>query len=51
MKVIKKRYVKNKMFKVMDFVGAEDLEEQVTKACKILFPLKSPLGVKNKLNK
>ena len=48
MKVNKKRYVKNKMFKVMDFVGAEDVEQQVTKICKTLFPLKFPLGAKKK---
>ena len=48
MKVNKKRYVKNKMFKVMDFVGAEDVEQQVTKICKTLFPLKFPLGTKKK---
>ena len=51
MKVNKKRYVKNKMFKVMDFVGAEDVEQQVTKICKTLFPLKFPLGAKKKKKK
>ena len=32
----------------MDFVGAEDVEQQVTKICKTLFPLKFPLGAKKK---
>ena len=48
MKVNKKRYVKNKIYKVMDFVGAEDVEQQVTKICKTLFPLKFPLDNEKK---